>query len=190
MKVVVGLGNPGKRYDGTPHNVGFDTVSELARREQCALRRSMRFKARIGKAGAGDDMRLLVQPLTYMNRSGLAVSGILRYRKIDASGLLVVLDDADLDIGRLRIRPRGSAGGHRGLASIMEYLGTEEFARVRIGIGRGEAGSDLVEHVLRRSSKEERERLEKVVAAAADAVLCVFNRGVEDAMNRFNGREY
>ena len=140
MKVIVGLGNPGKAYAHTPHNVGFDVVHELARRLGCTLSLNRRFAARVGRTVGAETELLLVQPQTYMNDSGAAVAPILRYRKLTPADLVVVLDDADLPLGRLRIRKQGSSGGHRGLQSIVDALGTGEFIRVRVGIGRGESG--------------------------------------------------
>ena len=186
MKVIVGLGNPGREYENTPHNAGFAVVDELAVRLDCSFRKGFRFDAGIAKAMHGEEDVLLVKPETYMNRSGHAVASILKYKGAAAADLVVVSDDADLAAGCLRLRNKGGAGGHKGLASIIECLGTQDFARVRVGVGRDAAG-DLVDHVLRRYSAGEREAMGKVYGLAADAVGCILERGMDEAMNRFNG---
>lgn len=187
MKIVVGLGNPGKEYEQTPHNAGFAVVDALAREEQCRLRGSWRFRAHTGSIRLADAPVLLVKPDTFMNRSGEAVSAILRWQKAPAEALLVVLDDADLPVGRLRMRPGGSSGGHRGLGSITDGLGTEQVARLRVGVGRGASGErDLVRHVLSPLSPEDRRQYEAALTAAALAVRCWVEQGVDAAMNAFN----
>ena len=187
MKSIVGLGNPGKEYENTPHNAGFAVADELADRYGCSLRKSLRFNARMGKATEGSDRLMLVQPQTYMNESGKAVASVLRYYKAAIEDMVVVLDDADLDLGRIRVRSSGGAGGHRGLRSIIDSIGTENFARVRIGIGRDDNGAALVSHVLSRFSAEEGKVMKDAVGRAADAVSCVLRSGVDEAMNGFNG---
>ena len=186
VKLVVGLGNPGERYAQTPHNAGFMVVDELAARLSCRLRASSRCRAQLGSAETGGQGLILAKPQTYMNASGEAVVAILQYRKIPAEDLLVVVDDADLELGRVRVRLRGSSGGHRGLESIIGALGTGDFARVRVGIGR-DSDRELVDQVLRPLKPGEREPLVRATRMAADAVLCVLERGVAEAMNRFNG---
>jgi PTH1 family peptidyl-tRNA hydrolase len=158
----------------------------LAARYGVSLKRSLRFSARIGTVRLGDDEISLAQPLTYMNESGRAVGAMLRYRKTSPEDLIVVLDDADLPLGRMRIRPKGGAGGHRGLASLIGDVGTQVFPRVRIGIGRGRGQGGLVDHVLGRWSSAERKVMDDAVARAADAVRMMVENGVEAAMNRFN----
>ncbi len=187
MKLVVGLGNPGREYAGTRHNIGFAVVDRLAGRLDCSLKSSLRFQARIGKTRRGDNELWLVEPDTFMNRSGDAVGAILRYMKVAVEDLIVVFDDADLELGQLRLRPKGGSGGHRGIQSILETLGSDAFIRVRVGIGRdrGRSGG-LVDHVLTPFTVQERDRIEPVVAAAAEAVLCAVDAGVDTAMNRFN----
>ena len=188
MKIIVGLGNPGKQYAGTPHNVGFTVTEALAGLLDCRLRRSFRFPARIGKAARNDWQTWLVQPQTYMNKSGAAAAAIARYLKVQPRDLIAVLDDADLPIGRIRVRPAGGSGGHKGLASVIQALGTEAFPRVRVGIGRDlRGGKELADYVLAPFSPEERERMAVVVDRAAQAVLCIADFGAEAAMNRFNG---
>jgi PTH1 family peptidyl-tRNA hydrolase len=186
VKVIVGLGNPGRKYEGTPHNVGFDVVDCLAHGSGCKLRRSLRFRAQTAKTVIGAETVLLVKPQTYMNLSGESVGALMRYHKVPPTELLVLLDDVDLDIGRIRVRPRGGSGGHKGLKSLIQHVGTEEFVRIRMGVGRGRAESDVVSHVLSPFSAAQRDSVRSMVDRAADAVGVVLESGVESAMNRFN----
>ena len=188
MKVIAGLGNPGPEYEDTPHNVGFDVVALLAERLAVEWRQSTRFQARLARVDRDGEKWLLVQPQTFMNLSGGSVAPLLRYHGGAPGDLVVVLDDADLPLGRVRIRPDGGSGGHRGLASVIEAMGTESFARVRLGVGR-ESGVDggLVDHVLGRFDPERRQAARRMVATAADAVQCLVEKGLAEAMNRFNG---
>lgn len=189
MKVIVGLGNPGSRYRRTPHNVGFEVVDELAARWRLSVRRSFRFAARLGKGVVqGQELRL-VQPVAYMNASGPVVAAILRKLGAGVSDMIVILDDADLPLGQLRIRARGSAGGHKGLQSILTALGqTEEVVRVRLGVGRMAGGTDLVTQVLTPFSAPAWAVIRPAILAAADAVADILGRGVEAAMNQYNAR--
>jgi PTH1 family peptidyl-tRNA hydrolase len=188
VKVIAGLGNPGPEYEDTPHNVGFDVVALLAERLAAEWRRSTRFQARLARVNRAGEEWLLVQPQTYMNLSGTSVAPLLRYHGGGPADLVVVLDDADLPLGRMRIRPDGGSGGHRGLASVIEALGVETFARVRLGVGRERAAEGgLVDHVLGRFDPARRQVARRMVAAAADAVACLAEKGLAEAMNRFNG---
>ena len=189
MKAIVGLGNPGREYEKTPHNAGFAVLDELAVHWDCRLRNRIRFRASVGKAEFRDHSLLLVRPETYMNNSGSAVAAIMGYYAIPVADLIVVLDDADLEAGALRIRARGSSGGHKGLASIVQAAGSEEFVRLRIGIGRGRGNGDLVAHVLRPLAQEQEAVMREAVDRAAQAVECILERGVDEAMNRFNARQ-
>lgn len=187
MKLIVGLGNPGREYQNTRHNVGFEVIDELARRWRIAVTRE-RFSGLIGDGRIGEERSLLLKPQTYMNLSGRSVREAMAFHKIDLPDLLVVLDDLALPLGRLRLRPRGSAGGHNGLASVVEQLGGDEFARLRIGI-EWVASSRAVDHVLGRFSSQERGQIDTAVVRAADAAECWSKEGVEAAMNRFNRPE-
>jgi len=187
VKIVCGLGNPGSEYAHTRHNAGFEATDRLAERLGYRLRRSFRFRARMCRAEHDETAIWIVQPLTYMNLSGPTVAAIMRAKGCGASDLIAVFDDADLPVGKLRIRRRGSSGGHKGLGSLIEALGTDDFARIRIGIGRENSGGDLVEHVLSRWSAEEWELVSPVIEKAVEAALCIVESGVEAAMNRFNG---
>jgi PTH1 family peptidyl-tRNA hydrolase len=165
MKTVVGLGNPGSKYEGTRHNVGFRVIEELARRMGADLRRSWRMPLRMAEGeltGAGPVR--LVEPQTFMNASGEAVAALVRRKGLTAGDLVLVFDDVDLPVGRLRLRPGGGAGGHNGVRSVMEHLGGGTFGRVRLGVGRGAAEKDLVEHVLSGFTPTERPVVEEMVS--------------------------
>ncbi|MBI4328935.1 MAG: aminoacyl-tRNA hydrolase [Chloroflexi bacterium] len=189
--LVVGLGNPGLEYARSRHNVGFRVVEMLSRRHGIPLR-TRRGKATIGegRVGTGEDGRpvLLAKPRTYMNLSGEAVGPLVRNGDIRLSDLLVVCDDLDLPLGKIRLRPGGSAGGHNGLRSIIAALDTPEFPRLRVGIGRPEeAGEEPIEHVLGPFRPEELPVAGAAIERAAQAVLCFLEEGIDQAMNRFNG---
>jgi PTH1 family peptidyl-tRNA hydrolase len=186
VKLVVGLGNPGKEYDKTRHNVGFDVLDELVRRTGSTLRRGWTVPAWTGRAEIEGKNVLLVKPRTFMNRSGQAVAAATQKKGLEPADVIVVLDDLELPRGQIRIRKKGGAGGHKGLRSVIEALGTEDFTRIRVGVGPRPAGEDLVDHVLARFTAEERREVEKAVEVAADAVAAVLRDGVEKAMNEFN----
>jgi len=185
VKLIVGLGNPGPRYRDTYHNVGFDVVDTLARRHAVAFGSSPADALTARVRGLGDEV-WLAKPLTFMNLSGRAVADLLRFYKIAPPDLLAVVDDVALPTGRLRIRRRGSAGGHNGLKSIVECLGTDEFPRLRVGVGRGDPRRDLADHVLTRIPAAERVALEAAVERAADAADTFIARGIEAVMNEYN----
>ncbi len=185
MKLIVGLGNPGARYRGTRHNVGFEVVDELARRRRLEFGSSPTDALMARERGPGAQV-MLAKPLTYMNRSGGAVAALGRYYRIEPGGLLVVADDVNLPIGRLRARRRGSDGGHNGFASIIAALGTDAFARLRIGVGRGRAERRLASHVLARFDPPEQDEILTAVERAADAVEAFVGDGIDAMMNRFN----
>jgi PTH1 family peptidyl-tRNA hydrolase len=183
VKLIAGLGNPGPRYKGTRHNVGFEVVDELARRAGLAFE-SAPAEAIVARWRASD--ALLVKPLTFMNHSGQAIGELLRYFKIEVADLLVVVDEAQLPLGKLRARARGSAGGHNGLKSVIAHLG-DEFPRLRVGVGRGDDRRDLADHVLARFDRDESAEVGRMTARAADASETFITSGIETMMNRFNG---
>ena len=185
MKLIVGLGNPGPRYRGTVHNVGFDVVDEVAKRRQVSFEAAPAdaLMARLRDVNGG---ALLVKPLTFMNVSGDAVGALQRYFRIPVEDLLVVVDDVALPAGRLRVRRSGSAGGHNGLKSIIACLGTDGFARLRVGVGRGDPRRDLSDHVLSRVTGEMLETLTQATGQAADAAELFLEAPVEELMKRFN----
>jgi PTH1 family peptidyl-tRNA hydrolase len=185
MKLVAGLGNPGARYRGTRHNVGFEVIDLLASRHGAVFEAAPAdaMQARWRRAG---DVVLLVKPLTFMNISGAAVSGLMRYFKVAPADALIVTDDVNLPLGRLRLRASGTEGGHNGLRSIADHLGSIEYPRLRIGVGRGDARRDLADHVLARFEPEEQPGVEAAIARAADAVEVWLADGLAKAMNTFN----
>ncbi len=187
MKIIVGLGNPGTRYRATPHNMGFEVADELSRRLTATFRFWNQERAEVAEARIGDEPLLLAKPATWMNLSGISARELMRNRPVQFDGLLVVSDDVNLEIGRLRVRGQGSAGGHNGLRSVIECLGTENFARLRIGVRPQTAIEDLAEYVLRKSPPKDAERFREMIPLAADAALCWAESGAEAAANKFNG---
>lgn len=186
MKLIVGLGNPGAEYRDTRHNAGFMVVDELARRWRVDDQWREKFEALQIKTLRGDEAAMLAKPLTFMNLSGRAVAGIAGFYKIDPADVLVVVDEVALPLGRLRARREGSAGGHNGLKSIIEHLGTQAFPRMRVGVGRGANGRGLVNHVLGRFDPDERDTVSAAVLRAAEASEMFLTDGIERVMNAFN----
>jgi len=184
MRVVVGLGNPGKQYHGTRHNVGFAVVDGLASAPS-AGRFQSRFSASIAELFEGDQKVLLVKPETFMNLSGRSVRQVVDFYQVELTDLLVVCDDVNLPLGRLRVRQKGSHGGHNGLRDIQNHLGTTDYPRLRIGVGAAEGG-ELVDHVLGRFRPSERPVIEDALGLAIQAVSVWIQQGIEVCMNRFN----
>ena len=185
MKLIVGLGNPGAEYAGTRHNLGFDVVDELARRWTARLKS---WESLADVAVVSDRGVVLAKPLTFMNLSGDAVGRLAAYYRIDAADILVIVDEINLPLARLRARRSGSAGGHNGLKSVIEYLGSD-FPRLRIGVGRGDGRADMSDHVLSRFTRDERDDVVRAVGRAADAAQTFVEEGIEQTMNRFNAPE-
>jgi peptidyl-tRNA hydrolase, PTH1 family len=185
VKLIVGLGNPGAQYKGTRHNIGFAVIDEIARRAAVGFE-SAPAEAIIARWRRPEGGALLAKPLTFMNLSGQAVGEIARYFKVDVPDVLIVVDEVQLPLGRLRARARGSAGGHNGLKSVIAHLG-DDFSRLRIGVGRGEQQRDLADHVLSRFEKEEAAEVERMTTRAADAAEMFITSGIEAVMNAFNG---
>lgn len=185
MKLVVGLGNPGPKYDGTRHNIGYAVVDYLASAPGVGRWRS-RFESQVTEAVEGAEQVLLMKPETFMNLSGRAVRAALDFYKLDVKDLLVVCDDIALPLGKLRVRAKGSHGGQNGLRNIQEMLGTQEYSRLRIGVGSPGEHWDAADYVLSRFKLAERAAVEDAVALAAQAVLVWVRQGVEACMNRFN----
>ncbi len=184
MKLVVGLGNPGSRYANTRHNVGFMVLDRLARRCNVDINKKQ-CNALTGLGTMAGHRVCLAKPQTYMNLSGEAVSCLARFYKVSPKDMLVIYDDRDLPVGRIRLREKGSAGGHRGLQSIIGMLGTSDIPRLRIGIGRPEE-MEAVDHVLGRFSAEERPLIEEALERSLEAVEVALAEGMEAAMNKFN----
>lgn len=187
MKLIVGLGNPGQQYRNTRHNVGFRVLDEVAERLGAKFDKE-KYDGLFATAEHKGTRLMLLKPLTYMNLSGTAVAKAARNRVPGPEHIIVVLDEIQLPLGTLRIRPEGSHGGHNGLRSVIEHLGAKNFPRLRIGIGQKKTGQDLSDHVLSTFTPEERPEVEQAVRQAADAVLCCVAEGVAKAMNRFNKR--
>ncbi len=204
MKAIFGLGNPGKKYKNTRHNIGFIVVSSFGNETGISIKkRKFNAKIGIGEVGGGsasaggsggvggnvtggwDGKVLLSLPQMYMNRSGYPVSAILNFYRLSPKDIVVVFDDIDLDFGRIRIRPGGGSGGHKGIKSIMEELDTSDFVRVRIGVGR-ERNEDPAKFVLNQFSSVEKVQLEQVIVRASEALFSILQEGVDFAMNRFN----
>jgi PTH1 family peptidyl-tRNA hydrolase len=181
----VGLGNPETRYDRTRHNVGYLVIDELAARWGVACDRE-KYEARIAEARHGQEKILLLKPLTYMNLSGRSVAKAARNNLDEPEQLVIITDDTYLPLGRLRLRKGGSAGGHNGMQSIIESVGTKEFIRLRMGIGSQAAGQPLEAHVLSKFRPEERPVVDDMVSLAADAVEAFLDKGLEQAMNEYN----
>jgi PTH1 family peptidyl-tRNA hydrolase len=192
VRLIVGLGNPGREYAHSRHNVGFWCLNRLARRHGIAFSSRGRL-ATVGEGRLSGQPVILAKPRTFVNLSGRAVSHLLQRHRLSPEQLLVVYDDLDLPLGRVRLRGSGSHGGHRGMRSIVEAVGSQDFPRIRIGIGRPEVAGEptwepeaVVDYVLGPMTAEERRILDEAVAEASEAILCLLTEGVEAAMNRYN----
>ncbi len=185
--LVVGLGNPGAEYARTRHNIGFRVLDRLAQRWQAAWAFEKKFNARVARVERGKRRVLLCQPQTYMNSSGEAVGAMSKFFDVPLKQVLVSVDDADLPVGELRLRPSGSSGGHHGLESIEQHLGTREYARQRVGIGRRDGAREITGHVLGRFSSTEADLMDKVLTVASDQVETWLESGIQKAMSQFNG---
>ena len=185
--LIVGLGNPGEKYENTRHNVGFQVIDELAERQGKPVQR-LKFKALTGLLTIGGEKALVMKPVTYMNLSGEAVRPAADFYKLPPERILVISDDVALAAGRLRIRAKGSAGGHNGLKSIIQHLGTDQFPRIRVGVGeKPHPDYDLADWVLGKLQGEDRKAIDGAVKRAADAVECILSQGLERGMGKFNG---
>ena len=187
MHLIVGLGNPGADYAKTRHNAGFLLVERLATRWHAVWASERKFFARIAKTGRDGSKILLGEPQTFMNLSGEAVGALVKFYQLPLEKILVVVDDADLPLGEIRLRPGGGSGGHHGLESVTQHLGSKEFARLRIGIGRKNEAREISGHVLGKFSADENALLEKVLERASSEMECWLSAGLQKAMNQFNG---
>ena len=188
LYLVAGLGNPGAEYSRTRHNAGFMVVERFGKEFSAEWKESTRFQSRLGRVEVDGRKVILCEPQTYMNESGEAIAPLAAYYKVPTERTLVVVDDADLPFGQIRLRAEGSSGGHHGLESIEQHLGTRQFARLRVGIGRTESGvREITGHVLGKFSAEEKEVLEKVLDRTTAQIECYLSDGVLKAMSQFNG---
>ena len=186
MYIIVGLGNPEMKYDKTRHNIGFRIIDALADKYGIDIS-ERKHKGLLGKGMIGGQKVILVKPMTYMNLSGECVAPVMNYYKESPENVIVLFDDISLDVGKIRIRKKGSAGGHNGIKSIIAHLGTQDFPRLKFGVGDKPAKMDLADYVLGRFSKDEEEILGDCVDKACDAVSVMVSEGADAAMNRFNG---
>jgi PTH1 family peptidyl-tRNA hydrolase len=189
LKFIVGLGNPGPEYRDTRHNVGFMVADALVQRWRVSDQWREKFEALLIKTTVGDEPVIVAKPLTFMNLSGQAVAGLAGFYKIEPADVFVVTDDVALPLGRLRARREGGAGGHNGLKSIIQFLATQAFPRMRVGVGRGDNRRDLADHVLGRFDADERDTVSAAVLRAADATELLLSDGIERVMNAFNAAE-
>ncbi len=186
MYIIVGLGNPERKYDNTRHNIGFRMIDALAEYAGIQINEK-KFKGLYGKGILGGEKVILVKPLTYMNLSGECVGPMADYFKVDPENIIVLFDDISLDPGKMRIRKKGSAGGHNGIKSIIAHLGTQEFPRLKFGVGDKPRGMDLANYVLGRFSKTEEVIVEESIDQACKAIECMIRDGIDTAMNQYNG---
>ena len=187
MKFVIGLGNPGLKFDNTRHNIGFDVVDQLAKDYHIGIDRK-KHDGLIGQGVIAGEKVMLMKPHTYMNNSGVAIRSLIDFYKGTSEDVIVIYDDTSLEVGRLRIRKKGSAGGHNGVKSIIAHLGTQEFARVKVGVGEKPPGWDLADYVLSHYEPSEMKTIVSAIKMSAEAVVAMIDQGTEYGMNHFNGR--
>jgi PTH1 family peptidyl-tRNA hydrolase len=189
MPLIVGLGNPGAEYAGTPHNVGFEVLVSLSKRAGVFFKRSPVAQSQETRLPGTAPAAILFKPLAFMNLSGACVAAALSFYRLTPSDLLVICDDVNLPLGHLRLRMEGGSGGQKGLQSIIATLGTEEFVRLRIGVGGGEPGADVARHVLSRFPSGSQKLVSQTIELAADAILCFLANGLDAAMNMYNTKK-
>jgi PTH1 family peptidyl-tRNA hydrolase len=185
MKLIIGLGNPGLKYTNTRHNVGFKVINKLAKLAKIKIR-DRKYKSKIGEGKISGNEVILAKPMTYVNLSGEAVELLVKNFQVPLTELLVVYDDINLELGKIRIRKKGSAGGHNGMKSIIEKLNSQEFIRIRIGIGSPPHDVEFRDYVLSNFTEEEEEIIESTIEKAAQAVICIVEKGIDVAMNKYN----
>ncbi|WP_138160103.1 aminoacyl-tRNA hydrolase [Peptoniphilus catoniae] len=187
MYIIAGLGNPGDDYKYTRHNMGFLTIDKIAERLNIRVNK-IKFKGLVGDGSYAGEKILLIKPQTYMNKSGESIRDVVNFYKIDPQNLIVLVDDIDIDFAQVKIKRKGSAGTHNGLKSVIYQLISDDFPRVKIGVGKKHQGQDLANFVLSGFSKSEKVEIEEAIEKAADATLEIIERGVESAMNKYNGK--
>lgn len=188
MNIFIGLGNPTKEYQATRHNIGFDAITRLSDDYRIALN-ERKHKAVLGKGIINGHKVILVQPQTYMNLSGECVREVLNFYKLTPENIIVIYDDINLEVGHLRFRKKGSAGGHNGIKNIIQNLGTDEFKRIRIGVGEKPQGWDLADYVLGRFQKQEEEQIREALKKTSEGCSILLDKGFDVAMNLYNRRE-
>ena len=186
VKLIIGLGNPGKPYEQTRHNIGFDVIDELANRWNAPLNQS-KFNGMYASIHRPEGKVILLKPLTYMNLSGESVRPLMDYFDIDVEDIIVIYDDLDLETGKLRLRAKGSAGGHNGIKSLIQHLGTQEFNRIRVGVNRPPAGMKVADYVLSKFSKDDQVVVKEAIDKSCDAVETALKKPFLEVMNQFNG---
>ena len=186
VKLIIGLGNPGKPYEHTRHNIGFDVIDELANRWNAPLNQS-KFNGMYASVHRPEGKVILLKPLTYMNLSGESVRPLMDYFDIDVEDIIVIYDDLDLETGKLRLRGKGSAGGHNGIKSLIQHLGTQEFNRIRVGVNRPPAGMKVADYVLSKFSKDDQIVVKEAIDKSCDAVEAALKKPFLEVMNQFNG---
>lgn len=184
MFLVVGLGNVGREYDGTRHNIGFEAIDYISKKYNIDINRK-KFKGEYGEGFIGTEKVILLKPSTYMNLSGESIIEVMNFYKLSNEEIIVIYDDISLEVGKLRIRDKGSAGGHNGIKSIISCIGSEVFSRIKIGVGQPKG--DLVSHVLGKFSKEEKEILNEVIKVTSEGVEIIMKDDINKAMNKLNG---
>lgn len=186
MKLIVGLGNPGDKYANTRHNIGFDIADVLAERAETSFRKPWLSQGHTATIRIGDEAAMLLKPSTYMNDSGRAVAPLAKKKKITPQDVIVVFDDVDLDTGTIKLRPKGGAGGHNGMKSVIQHLGTEDFPRLRVGVGPRPRGEKLVTYVLGCWPNVQTDEVGEMCQEGADAIELFVRKGIDAAMNRYN----
>lgn len=187
MKYIIGLGNPGLKYRKTRHNAGFMTIDAIAKKTGGRFKTNNKFEAKVAESFYEGEKLMLIKPMTFMNHSGYSVSAIIDYFKIDVSDMIVIYDDMDLPVGSLRIKEKGSGGSHNGMKSIIGYIKSEAFPRIRMGIGKPQGGRDTVSHVLGKFGKDEAEVVNDMIIKARDAALLIVSDCVSSAQQKYNG---
>jgi len=188
MYIIVGLGNPTKTYDGTRHNIGFSVIDQIAADLGISID-ERKHKAKFGRGYIGSEKVILAKPQTYMNLSGESVRALVDYYKVDKDELIIIYDDTSLDAGQIRIRQKGSAGGHNGIKSIISHLGTVEFPRIKVGIGSKPPGFDLADYVLSKFKADEKDVIKEAIISASDAVRLIVTDDINEAMNQYNTKK-
>lgn len=187
MKIIIGLGNPEKEYKNTRHNVGFEVINKISSDYNIDINK-LKFKAHIGEGFISSQKVMLVKPQTYMNLSGISVSDIINFYKLTNDDIIIVYDDVSLPFGDIRIREKGSAGGHNGIKSIIQHLDTDVFLRIKVGIDEKPKNYDLADYVLSRLTKQEQEKLDVGIDKSVLAIVDILNHGTKQAMNNYNRR--